>query len=193
MEERISTIPEQAKKVFEGVIFDVYHWPLTDFDGNERVFERLKRLDSAIVVPVTDEGKVLIARQQQPHKPEYLGCFGGQIEHGEASRDAAGRELLEESGMTAGSLELWFSERSMEKIEWVCYFYIARGVKKTSEVLWDGGERLWPIELSVDEFVDWLRSNECTEKILALRVLREITGPGGIEGLRERLLRQRME
>jgi ADP-ribose pyrophosphatase len=134
MPERETRIPSNAKKVFEGVIFDVYHYELEDFNGRIRTFERLKRNDSVLILPVTDDGKIVIARQLQPHKPEYLDCFGGQIDPDELSVDAGRRELLEESGMTAKEMELWFTGSAGEKIDWVLYYYIARGVKSTGSL-----------------------------------------------------------
>ena len=44
-------IPANAKKVFHGVIFDVYQWEQEMFDGTKEIFEKLKRPDTVVVFP----------------------------------------------------------------------------------------------------------------------------------------------
>ncbi len=36
-------IPPNAKRVFKGIIFDVYQWQQKMFDGSKETFEMLKR------------------------------------------------------------------------------------------------------------------------------------------------------
>ena len=52
-------IPEHAKKVFEGVLFDVYQWEQECFDGSHATFEAVERLGSVNVIPVVGD-KILI-------------------------------------------------------------------------------------------------------------------------------------
>ncbi len=53
-------IPEHAKKVFSGVIFDVYHWEQEMFDGSRATFEKVKRADTVGVYGVLDDGRILL-------------------------------------------------------------------------------------------------------------------------------------
>ena len=46
-------MPEHAKKVFSGVMFDVYQWEQEMYDGSTATFEKLTRPDTAQVIPVT--------------------------------------------------------------------------------------------------------------------------------------------
>ena len=59
-------IPDNAKKVFGGVLFDVYQWEQELFDGTKTIFEKLKRPDTVVVFPVLDDGKILLTEQEQP-------------------------------------------------------------------------------------------------------------------------------
>ncbi len=43
-------IPDSAKRMFEGIIFDVYQWKQTQFDGTTRDFEMLKRPDTVVIL-----------------------------------------------------------------------------------------------------------------------------------------------
>ena len=99
-------IPENAKLVFKGQIFDVYQWEQELFDGSRATFERLKRPDTAVVFGVLPDGKILLTEQEQPGKPPYIGATGGRIDKGEEPLAAAKRELLEESGYEASEFIL---------------------------------------------------------------------------------------
>tara|TARA_Y100000031_G_C8045433_1_gene303670 strand:- start:344 stop:646 length:303 start_codon:yes stop_codon:yes gene_type:complete len=82
-------LPENAKRVFKGVIFDVYQWEQEMFDGSFDTFERLKRPDTAQVIPVVGD-KILVQVQKQPNM--IKSCFslpGGRCEEGEDPMVAA--------------------------------------------------------------------------------------------------------
>ena len=60
--ENINGIPADAKRVFEGVIFDVYQWQQKMFDGSTETFEVLKRPDSVEVIAIKD-GKMVVIHE----------------------------------------------------------------------------------------------------------------------------------
>ena len=45
-------VPADADKVFEGVIYDVYHWDQTLYDGSKAKFEMLKRPDTVVIIGI---------------------------------------------------------------------------------------------------------------------------------------------
>src|SRR6266567_4147904 len=91
-------IPENAKKVFEGEIFDVFQWEQEMFDGSRKTFEKVERPDTANIIAFTEDGKVIILDQEQPGKDKFVSLPGGRIDEGENPLEAAKRELLEETG-----------------------------------------------------------------------------------------------
>lgn len=148
-------LPEHAQKVFDGVLFNVYHWEQEMFDGTKKTFEKLRRADSSIVVPVLPDGKILLTKQQQPGTAEYVSMPSGGIEPGENSVEAAHRELLEETGYEAESMTLWHAEHPSTKIDWVIYTFIAKGLKKVADIQPDGGEKIELFPVTVEEFIDY--------------------------------------
>ncbi|MEX2052550.1 MAG: NUDIX hydrolase [Candidatus Paceibacterota bacterium] len=147
-------IPDYAKKVFDGVIFDVYQWEQEMFDGTKAVFEKLKRPDTVVVFPVLDNGKILLTEQEQPGKDPFIGATGGRVEEGEDILSAAKRELLEESGYEAEEFILWDAQHPTSKIDWVVYTFVAKGIRKVSEINPDAGEKIKLLPLTFEEFIN---------------------------------------
>ncbi len=89
------SMPDDAKCVFKGLIFDVYQYDQIQYDGSIKTFERLKRPDNTIVFPVFENGEILVYAQEQPGMKPFVGGFGGRVEEGEDPLEGAKRELLE--------------------------------------------------------------------------------------------------
>ncbi|MBP9695364.1 MAG: NUDIX hydrolase [Candidatus Magasanikbacteria bacterium] len=146
-------LPENAQKVFEGVMFDVYQWEQEMFDGTTQTFEKLKRPDTVTVFAVLDDGKIILTKQEQPGKKPFIGAAGGRVDQGEDILNAAKRELLEETGYEAGEFILWKALQPIGKIEWAVYVFVARKLKKTSELSLDVGEKIEVVAVDFDEFL----------------------------------------
>lgn len=73
-------------------------------DGGEAVREYALDADAVAVVPVTDDGEVLLLRQyRHPHRRHLLEIPAGKLdEAGETPEEAGRRELREETGHDAG-------------------------------------------------------------------------------------------
>src|SRR3990167_56699 len=93
-----SSIPKKAKRVFKGVLFDVYHWEEKMFDGSHQTYEKIKRKDSVTVIAVTEDDKIILLDEEQPGRKPFLAVPGGQVDEGETFEQAGRRELLEETG-----------------------------------------------------------------------------------------------
>ena len=147
-------IPENAKRVFRGVVFDVYQWEQKMFDGSKATFEKLKRPDTVVVFPVLPGGKIILTEQEQPGKEPFIGATGGRVDEGEDILEAAKRELLEESGYTAEEFILWDAQHPTSKVDWVVFTFIAKRVKKVADLHLDAGEKIELITLTLDELID---------------------------------------
>ncbi|OHA32245.1 MAG: hypothetical protein A2928_01155 [Candidatus Taylorbacteria bacterium RIFCSPLOWO2_01_FULL_45_15b] len=157
-------IPDNAKKVFSGVLFDVYQWEQELFDGTKTLFEKLKRPDTVVVFPVLDDGKIILTEQEQPGKEPFIGATGGRIDNGEDILEAAKRELLEESGYEASEFILWDAQHPTSKIDWVVYTFIAKGLKKVADMNLDAGEKINLKLVNFDEFIEIAINKNFVEK-----------------------------
>ena len=157
-------IPDSAKKVFEGVLFDVYQWEQELFDGTKTTFEKLKRPDTVVVFPVLDNKKILLTEQEQPGKEPFIGAAGGRVDAGEDILDAAKRELLEETGYEAAEFILWDAQHPTSMIDWVVYTFVAKGLRKAADLNLDAGEKIILKPVSFDEFIDLAIGTNFIEK-----------------------------
>ncbi len=147
-------MPADAKKVFEGVVFDVYQWDQKLYDGRTTKFEKIKRPDTVVVFPVQDDGKIVLTEQEHPGKEPFIAATGGGVESGEDILAAAKRELLEETGYEAEEFILWDAQQPMGKIDWAVFTFIAKGIKKVAELSLDGGEKVKLMPVTFDEFLE---------------------------------------
>lgn len=167
-------ISAHAKKVFSGIIYDVYQWEQELFDGSHAVFEKLKRPDTVTIIPVVSD-KILIVSEEQPGEARVRSLAGGRVDKGEDPLHAAKRELLEETGYASEDWELFKVYSPLHKIEWDMYVYIARACQKKAEPNLDAGERIETAFLDFDEFIELSSSehfhaNELSKDILRLRL-----------------------
>ncbi|MFA4831003.1 MAG: NUDIX domain-containing protein [Patescibacteria group bacterium] len=164
-------LPSTAKKIFSGVIFDVYQWEQKMFDKSTATFEMLKRANTLQVI-ATRGDKVLISYEEQPMKGKFHTLFGGRQEDDETPLAGIKREFLEESGMVSDDWELFKTCEPYCKVDWTIYTYIARDCKKIQEVKNDPGEKTQTVELNFDEFIALVSAKDFIGKEITLEVLR---------------------
>lgn len=145
-------IPAAAKRVFKGVIFDVYQWEQDMFDGTTQTFEAMKRPDTAVVLPLAD-GQVFYSVQEQPGKKPFHALFGGRVEEGENPLAGAKRELLEESGLASDDWRELMVWHAPGKLDWTVYYYLARDCQKVADPQLDGGEKIDVRSCTPEEFL----------------------------------------
>lgn len=165
-------IPPDARRVFKGKLFDVYQWEQRLFDGSTATFEKLRRPDTAYVIPISADGKLTLAEQVQPGATPVIGLLGGRIEDGESPEDGARRELLEEAGLSPREIILWDSYQFLPKIDWAIYTFIARDCDRVRPPSLDAGENIRLVELSFDEFLRVVADERFGDLEVALRILR---------------------
>jgi ADP-ribose pyrophosphatase len=135
-------IPDNADRVFLGIIYDTYHWQQELFDGSETTFEMLKRPDTLVTIGVDDD-QVVFIEEEQPHAGKRLNFAGGRIDSEDTSLvEAAQREMREETGYEFNRWRLVDVIQPYLKIEWFIHIFLASDVKSTAEPAKDAGERI---------------------------------------------------
>ncbi len=143
-------IPKEAECVFKGIIFDVYQWDQELYDGSYETFEMLKRPDTVSIAAIRED-KVVVLKESQPGRDEFIGFPGGRADRGEIPIDAAKRELLEETGMKFSNWKLLDVIQPQSKIEWFMYSYLATDFESQEAPAQDPGEKIELMELTFDE------------------------------------------
>ncbi len=149
-------IPSRAKKVFSGVLFDVYHWPQKLYDGSTKTFEMLRRRPSVHTLATVGK-KIMILDQEQPGRPLYPSLPAGQVDKGEKPTVAAKRELLEETGYKPGSFKQRAVYGGNSKVEFIEHSFIARNCKKVCSPDPGPGEIISLKLVNFDEFLQTAR------------------------------------
>lgn len=182
-------LPPQAKKIFQGVIFDVYQWEQTLYDGSAATFEMLKRPDTVQVIAVVED-EIVIAKESQPMKENIMTILGGRVENAEEPLVAAKRELLEESGLTSTDWELWKTHEPSAKIDWTVYTYIARGCTKAQEPALDPGEKITLHLAPWEKFLSIATSENFWARDLAFDLLQMKDNPPALEAFKQKLFQK---
>jgi ADP-ribose pyrophosphatase len=146
-------IPKNAKQVFKGIIFSIYQWKQKMYDGKLATFEILKRQDSVVVITEYQK-KMVVIKQKQPGHSWFLSEPSGRMDiEGESPKNAAIRELLEETGLKAGKIFLWKKVIPSRKMDYTVYIFIAKNCTKIAEQSLDNGEK---IQVMLLDFEKWL-------------------------------------
>lgn len=118
--------------VSKGSIIDYYHDVIELPDGKKVVYDLVDHKGAAAIVPVLDDGRIIMVRQYRNALDRYTLEIpaGGLNGRDEPTLDAARRELQEETGYLSDDLELLLSIKTTvafcnEKID----IYVARNLK----------------------------------------------------------------
>lgn len=147
-------IPRGAKRVFRGVLWEVYHWKQKAFDGTQHTFEGIKGRGSAKILAIAN-GKIMITKEERVYRKGYYYTLpGGIIDWDERPIDAAKREFLEETGMASKRwTEIYAVDMGSWRAQWNMHFFIVEDYKKVAEPKLDPGERLEVLHMSPKQFL----------------------------------------
>lgn len=131
-EEKLIEKEKSSELIFDGRVLHLYRDEVILPDGSEGVREYCNHNGGVCVLPLTDEGEVILVRQYRyAHRKCTLEIPAGKLEVGEKSdiRGAALRELKEETGAECEEL-IYLGEMypSPALLSEVIYMYFARGL-----------------------------------------------------------------
>ena len=97
-----------SKTVYEGPIFGIRRDEVIEPSGVRTTREVITHPGSVVVLPVLPDGRILLIQQYRHAAHQYLWeLVAGRIDAGESPREAAARELIEETGYRAKSLRVF--------------------------------------------------------------------------------------
>ena len=96
----------ESTRPFDGRIFNVRVDTVVLPSGRRTIREVAEHSDAVCMIPIDDEGNVLLVRQfRKPTESSILEAPAGGVEAGEVSEETVLRELQEEVGHTAAELK----------------------------------------------------------------------------------------
>lgn len=145
-------IPKEAKRVFKGIIFDVYQWQQEKFDGTFATYEMIKRPDTVNTIAIKGD-KIVIIRDEQPARPAQLTLPGGRHDvESETELDCAKREMHEETGMRFKNWKLISVKQEHAKIDYMYYLFLATDFEgQDAPHVDEGGEKIEVMEVTLEE------------------------------------------
>ncbi|GAA2214799.1 hypothetical protein GCM10009850_102650 [Nonomuraea monospora] len=137
-----------------------YRYP----DGNEDVWDILVGGSTVAVVALTGDEQVVLARQYRPGPGRVLlELPGGNAGGDEPVEVAAARELLEETGYEAATLEVVMRTFLSSYASHRRHAVLARGCRKVAEPRLDDAEFIETVLMPVGAFVRHVLSGQMTD------------------------------
>ena len=150
--------------VYDGHFLKVQRDTIELPDGKRTAREYILHPGAVVILPLLDDGKVLLERQfRYPLHDVFIEFPAGKIDPGEDPLDCAKRELVEETGYTATDWQfvstihnaIAYSDEHLD-------LYLARGLKQGEQKL-DDGEFLELFTATIDELLQWVREGKVTD------------------------------
>lgn len=149
-----------SQKVFDGRVFKV---TVDTISEGELTYQRevVHHHGSAVIIPVFEDGTVVLVRQYRHPAVRYLlEAPAGTLADGERPEVGAARELQEELGLVAERLdklsEFFVSPGFLEEKMWV---YLATGLTEGKQLL-DDDEILEIVRLPIADAPEMITSGE---------------------------------
>lgn len=154
--------------------FDILNERVRLPDGTETAFDYLAEGESVVILPLTTDDEVVVIEEwRQAVKRINFGLPAGSVEAADDELAvAARRELAEETGYEAGSVERLTSvEPANGFADAVFHYFLARECTPTAERDLDYNESISVSTTSVDELLAAVGSDDLRDGRTALAVL----------------------
>ena len=147
---------------FSAKIFSVDNLECAHPDGMSHTFSVLKSPDCINIVPVTEDGRIILVRQHRlGNDTVTVETPGGIIDDGEDALDAAKRELREETGYVAGEIvRLRTLQMNPAIMNSNVHFFLAKGCVKEGNQQLDREEDIEVLTADIGEVGGMIRSGE---------------------------------
>lgn len=132
--------------------------------GKQITMEVARHIPAAAVVPVSDQGEILLVHQFRPVINQWVWEIpAGMVDPGEAPQDCANRELIEETGWKAKKIEpLIPIYTAFGFTDELIHIYKATGLEKAEKNL-DENEVLEEHFFSLTQITEMLKKREIVD------------------------------
>jgi ADP-ribose pyrophosphatase len=154
-----------GEQVFDGNLLKVYRDDVRLPDGSSGQREYIKHPGAVAVVPLFDDGSILLERQfRYPHHKVFIEVPAGKLEPNEPHLETAKRELLEETGYTAREWRhLATIHTAIAYTNEAIDLFIARKLEKAGSAQLDAGEFVETIVVPFDEAIAMVKGGRITD------------------------------
>lgn len=131
-------MPKKFQKISEEVIHQNPHWSYKcdniSVDGKESKYFYIDIIGNVNIVPLLDDGRIVLVRQYRYLRDRYSVEFpGGKVEQDETPAQSAARELKEETGFESSNFsKLGEFEPNTGVCRDLCHVFLANEISGTA-------------------------------------------------------------
>lgn len=146
--------------VYEGDYLKLHHATVQLPNGATSYREYLKHPGAVMIMPLFDNGDVLLERQYRyPMRQVFVEFPAGKKDAGEAPLATAQRELLEETGYRAERYtHVTDIHNALAYSDEVIHFYLAEGLVLEGEQSLDDNEFVQLLRVPLNELMTWIKN-----------------------------------
>lgn len=163
--------------IYEGAILNLRRDKVTVKDNKTSYREIIEHAGGVVIAAVTNDGKIPMVKQyRKAAEKAVLEIPAGKLEGDEDPKDAALRELKEETGYTASKIDYVTSfYSSIGYSEEVLHLYLAKDLEP-GETDFDESEAIEIFEYSIDDLMKMVmdRTIEDAKTIISIFMLKTL-------------------
>lgn len=170
----------ESQTVFQSADFAVTRDRVRDPDGSDRRTEYITEPPAVVIYPYTPDGDVVVVDEwRHPVGRVNRGLPAGSVEDEETAEAAAKRELREETGYEAATVERYFTVEPANGLsDAVHHHVVAYGCEPTATQSLDADEAIEPTTVAESALRDALETGELRDGRTALAVaVRAVRNP----------------